>query len=201
MDEALKINVLTQHPFLPAEIWDVFFANAQYTALRKGQFLLKNGNTAKSFYLLVNGSVRMYEVTDKGEDITYDFIFENTFFTAYGSFFKQQPSETNMVLLEDGAVLSVAYSTFENVLCKLPGWQQFALRLVVENTMQLLEKEKMVMVGNPVLSYATLLGNRPLLFQRVEQRHIASYMGITPETLSRVKRKLHAAGGRFPKGA
>jgi CRP/FNR family transcriptional regulator, anaerobic regulatory protein len=190
MEDVIKRNVLSRYPFFPEDAWDAFYANAQSVTLRKGDFLLREGGIVKTFYLMIDGAARLYEITNKGDEIIYRFVFENTFFTEYISFFKQLPTEANIVLLENSTLLAVSYKTFQNILCKLPGWQGFMLSLMVENTTLLHEKERMMMSDDPFLTYKVLLSNMPFLFRRVEQKYIASYMGITPETFSRVKRKI-----------
>lgn len=197
MNGLSRQNVLHTYPSLSECAWDLFCANAQLHDFKKGHLLLKEGNTAKTFYLLVDGLARVYEITDRGNEITYNFVFEHHFFTEYISFFKQAPTSLNMVLLENSTLLGIHYHTFTQLLGNTVGWQDFVLKLMVDNATQLMEKEKLVQAGNPSAAYKTLFDSMPLLFQRVEQRYIASYMGITPETFSRVKRKLSTKGSRL----
>jgi CRP-like cAMP-binding protein len=191
MNDLLKSKTLDKYSFLPGDAWDMFCSNTRYLNLKKGQHLLKEGATANTFYFIVNGSARFYEVTDEGNEVTYRFVFEHTFFTDYVSFFRQSPAEGNIVLLEDSELLGISHTAFENLACNFPCWQNFVKSLMVENTIQLIEKEKMLMTGDPATVYKKLFKMMPFLFHRIEQRYIASYMGITPETFSRIKSKLY----------
>jgi CRP/FNR family transcriptional regulator, anaerobic regulatory protein len=192
MEEILKNKLMERYPFLQTAVWETFCEYVQQASYAKGHVLLKGGQVAQSMYLLVEGAVKISKQSQQGQEMVHGFVFEHSFFTDYGSFFRRLPAETDMVLLENSSLLVLGFADCEAMCSQLPAWKDFTWQLVLDNMQYQRQKETLMRLGNPLLVYRALLDKMPYLFQRVGQKDIAAYMGVAPETFSRMKRKLMA---------
>ena len=124
--------------------------------------------------------------------MTYNFIFENNFVVPFNSLFTGAISQENIVALEDTIVFVLPYEELEKLLARHPVWVLLLNKLLTKHFIRVSEKEKMLLLEDFNSRYSKLMETRPYLFQRVDQQHIASYLGMTPETLSRIKKRMYS---------
>lgn len=155
----------------------------------KGDFLLKEGQTAKDAYVVVKGCIRKFYLKD-GEEITTDFFTEYQSAVDVDSMANQEPSKYYLVCTEDTTV-AVMNSEKEHALYKK--YPRFAEVCLVEMEKMLGENQEKMSTfihSTPKERYLSLIKNRPDLIQRVPQHQLASYLGIKPETLSRIRKRI-----------
>ena len=157
--------------------------------LSKNEFLLTEGKTCKQLYFLERGALRgYYNLEDK--EITYWFAFENDFVTSFHSFITGEPAVENIQLLEGSILWSITKETLEGLFNQHHEIERL-VRIAYEKYYIRLE-ERFVNGQFKTASerYAQLLQQRPHILERVPLGMIASYLGISQETLSRVRNKL-----------
>ena len=191
IDYSFYRGVLNQFAAVPPDEWDYLNTLLSVKSLEKGTHLLKEGETCQKLYYIMNGGARFYYINYLGQELSSNFIFENNFVVAFTSLFNRTPSEENIVLLEDTNVFVIHYNDFKSLLKRHPVWEILLNKLLAMHLFRISEKEKMLLLDDLDTRYQRLMETRPYLFQRVEQRHIASYLGMTPETLSRVKKRTY----------
>jgi CRP-like cAMP-binding protein len=163
-------------------------AALQKIELAKGSFLITEGKMCNHLYFLDQGSVRGFYNLD-GKEVTYWFAFENNFVTSFFSFITRKPGMENIQAMEDSTLWAVAYDGLQNLYAKHPDMERLG-RIVNERYYVMLEER---FVSNHFKEarerYENLLANAPHILQRVPLGYVASYLGITQETLSRIRSK------------
>ena len=158
-------------------------------SFEKGSFLVKEGQVSKLCYFVLKGCVRQYYLVD-GEEKTTNFFTEGQPLTAYEGSFKRRASKFFLCCVED-CLLTVGSEEAEAAF-----FQQFprlepASRMAVEE--ELGKSQGMLssyILSSPEERYLNLLETRPELLDRVPQYQLASFLGITPESLSRIRKRI-----------
>ncbi|AXT19770.1 Crp/Fnr family transcriptional regulator [Flavobacteriaceae bacterium AU392] len=153
----------------------------------KGELLLEEGKICKRLYFLSKGTIRTY-FFQKGKDITYWIYPENTIVTSWHSYLLCKPSTEYIEVINDAIVYSITYDQWEELYLKYPSLERFG-RLVMEEVVALIDD---FYKGYYLLSakekYELLISVFPNITQRANLGHIASMLGISQETLSRIRR-------------
>jgi CRP-like cAMP-binding protein len=153
----------------------------------KGHFLIQEGSICRNVFFIEKGLVRVYRHSDEGKEVTAFFMPENTFVTALDSFYQQKPTNYNFVLLEDSIVYSISQSGVDEMLKKNHEMAIYVFHTMFQLARRLTELLSNVKFRTAEERYKILLQEYPSIFQRVQLSYIASYLGITPETLSRMR--------------
>ncbi len=155
--------------------------------LPKGHFLFHPGEVCQKIYYVEEGIARIYYNSEKGKDITAWFFAENSFLTAVDSFYLNKPTRDYCELLEDSIVHSIKFSDMETMLNGSGDMARIAFYTLYEITKRLTEFIVSIKFQTARERYNTLIQEYPHIFKRVSLGHIASYLGITQETLSRIR--------------
>lgn len=159
----------------------------------KGTYLLKEGQIAKDVFLVVQGCVRKYRMAD-GAEITIDFHTEGHTAADFHSMANQLPTCYNFICTEDTTV-AIVNAEKEAVLFKRFPRFETICRVEFEKIMGTNEHKLAAFnAHNPEEKYLVLLEERPDLLNRVPQYQIASYLGVKPETLSRIRKRIAGKG-------
>ena len=155
--------------------------------LRRNEYLDVHGKVDTHLYFVISGSVRIY-VVDQEEEQVIRFGYRDSFFAVLDSFLNHQPSDYYVQAIKETVLVSITKDAFMTLLNSsednLKGWQM-ALELLV---LQQLERERDILTSSPKERYLRVLKRSPQLFQEIPNKHIASYLRMTPETLSRMKK-------------
>ena len=153
----------------------------------KGHFLYRQGEICQHIYYIEKGLSRVYYYTENGKEITQWFFADNSFLTAIDSFYHHKPTLVFCELLEDSVIYSLKYSDMEIMLNENHDLSKLAFHVVYE----IAKKMSGYIIGLKFQSaedrYIALMKEYPQIFQRVKLGHIASFLGITQETLSRIR--------------
>lgn len=155
----------------------------------KGNLLLKEGQIAKNSYFLVEGLIRSYQILN-GKECTADFYTEGSAITIMDSYLNQTPSRYYLECLEDVTLAELNVDKEKELYKKLPKMEALC-RVSIENEYaQQQNKISDLLTLNAEHRYIDLLNNRPELLQRVSGLHLSSYLGIQPESLSRLRKRV-----------
>ena len=156
--------------------------------VNKNDFLVIEGKKCNHLYFLEQGALRGYYNID-GKEITHWFAFENDFVTSFHSFITNQPSVENVQLLEHSVVWAIEKFKLEALYDQHPDIERL-VRIVYENYyIRLEERYVNAQFKTATQLYDDLMKNMPHLLQRVSLGYIASYLGLSQETLSRIRGK------------
>ena len=166
-----------------------FSRHFQIKKLNKGDYFLRNGNYCNEIAFINTGA--MYCVYNKNGIAKIDeFSFENEFITDYRNILLKKPSDKDIICLEDCELSIVHTQILENTLVKNPAFERIG-RLIAEGLfINYNLKAKSLFLDDAETRYLNLLSQKPNLPQRVPQYLVASYLNISPETLSRIRRKI-----------
>ena len=158
--------------------------------IRKNQYLLQEGDVAKYAAFVEKGALRAYSVGDRGTEHIIQFAFEGWTISDMYSFMTGDPATYNIDALEDSELVLISKAAQDEILKQIPAYEVYT-RLQVTGAYMAMQKRLTSMLSLSLEErYINLTKLYPSLMQRVPQRMIASYMGLTPETLSRVRRKI-----------
>jgi CRP-like cAMP-binding protein len=160
-------------------------------SLVKGEHFLREGEICRSIAFVEKGSFRVYYAVD-GKDIHKDFLFENGIIGSFASFFAQSPSALYITALEDSHILELTYQEVMHLYECYPSWQKLGRIIAQDQFVRAETREASLLKDTPLVRYQALLEAHPKVFRRVPLQYIASYLGITPETLSRYRSKTNA---------
>ncbi len=176
-------------PFLRNEEIDIIVENTKLWKYEKGTLLLREGEVATSCYAVVRGCVREYYIKD-GVEKTTAFYTEGQPVNSFSSYSNGIPSKHYLECMED-CILTVGNESLVNEMCeRIPRLMEFIKIEVERGAGTLQEKMATFMTSSPEERYLNLLETNPNLINRVPQHQIASYLGVTPESLSRIKKRV-----------
>jgi CRP-like cAMP-binding protein len=158
--------------------------------LRKRQYLLQEGDPCKYLAFVSKGSLRMYSLDDKGVEHILQFAFEGWWIADQYSFFTGEPSTYNIDAIDDSELLLATREAQEQLLEKVPKLERYFRILLQNNMISMQRRLNSTLQDSAEDKYQRLLRFQPDIIQRVPQHMIASYLGITPETLSRIRKQL-----------
>ena len=158
--------------------------------LRKKQYLLQEGDVCKHIAFVEKGALKAYVVDDAGAESIIQFALEGWVISDLYSFLTGEPATYNIDALENAELVLISKSAHEELLKKLPKYETY-IRLQITGAYIALQKRLTSIISLPLEErYKNFLAVYPNIAQRVPQHMIASYMGLTPETLSRVRSRM-----------
>ena len=169
--------------------WEKIQSRLRMRSFRKGDELLREGQVCTDVYFILKGLIRIYVVND-GKEICRQFFFENSFVSEYQSFLNQQPARLSVDVLEDTEVLTFTYDDMQYFYREIPAFQLIGRKIAEYLFLKITERVNSFLIESPEERYQSLIDSRPKVLQRIPQYMIASYLGITPEHLSRLRKKL-----------
>ncbi len=158
--------------------------------LRKRQYLLNAGDVCQYITFVEKGLLRSFTVDDKGNEHVVQFAIEGWWISDMGSFTSGKEAMYNIEALEDCELLNLTRQSMEELLIKLPVMERFFRMLMQNNIVALQRRVIAYMSLSAEEKYLKLLEVAPDIMTRASQQHIASYLSITPETLSRIRKKV-----------
>lgn len=172
----------------PAEI-DIVKSLFKAKTYKKGEFFLEEGRICKQVGFVAKGLMRYY-INQDGEEKTYDFSQENEFVCNYESFLPQISSTKNIQALEDSIVFVISHADLQLFYANVRAGERFG-RIAIEAVfVKLLQGISSLYSETPELRYERFLKNHADLQQRISQYHIASFVGVKPQSLSRIRKRI-----------
>ncbi|MFZ1790886.1 MAG: Crp/Fnr family transcriptional regulator [Saprospiraceae bacterium] len=162
----------------------------QTISVKKSSYILKEGEVSRNVYFLISGFFRMFYVDIEGVEINYRFADNKNFIVDFQSFLTEKPSHFYWQAMEDSQLLVLSYQSIQKVYSISPAWNNFGRLLAEHVYLQLNERVELLLFMTPEERYLYLQKSQPQLISKVSQFHLASYLGIKPESLSRIRKRL-----------
>lgn len=156
--------------------------------LKKGHFFAESGKVCRNFGFIVSGYMRAFYFED-GIEVTTCLCSENFFATSTTSFILQKPSEINIVAIEPTIILSISHSDLDLLYNKFDFWAKVGRIIMEKEFMNADCRNRCNVRQKPDEKYLNLINENKGILNHVPLQIIASYLGVTPETLSRIRKR------------
>lgn len=167
--------------------WEVFSSKLIKRSFKKNEILLIRDHTEKYLSFIEKGVIRFWS---EEKDTTFAFAFENSFVSAYDSFITQTPSNYNVESLANTLLWSIHYKDLQEIY-KNTLIGNYIGRLAAEDLfVKKSKRELSLLCDTAEQRYLNLLKDNPSLFQHIPLKYLASYIGITPQALSRIRKRI-----------
>jgi CRP-like cAMP-binding protein len=167
---------------------NIIISHFKELKISKDRFALKKGKIATNFFFVKTGALRIY-FDHNEEQITSWIALENDFFTDWASLKNKLPSKFNVQALEDTVLLAIEAGKMEQLYGQFPPWQQFGRQIWESYLIKLVDGIIGFQTFTAEQRYLSLMKESDLL-QRVPLKHLASFLGVTKTSLSRLRKKI-----------
>ncbi len=172
--------------------WDYYRQHVEFVVFEKKDLLTRNGEVEHYVYFILSGIVRHFFVWEERE-VCLDFGFEKNLVSSYVSFVSQKPSDISIQALTTVKAFRIHYHHVEAMYAISKRHEHFG-RVIAERLFaHRLQREMILLSMSAEEKYRHLLSERPDLIRKIPVKDIASYLGIHPESLSRIRSKIHSA--------
>ncbi|MCU4173820.1 Crp/Fnr family transcriptional regulator [Carboxylicivirga sp. N1Y90] len=170
--------------------WQLFSSKLEMVNVKKKIVLLKAGEIENYLSFITKGAARVHIPLEEN-DVTFGFLFENEFVSAYDSFLTRQPSEYQTETITDTTLWRISYQDLQDVYQNTDSGNAIGRRMN-ENMYLLKSKRELSLLSKSAEErYLDLFTERPELIKQIPLKHIASYIGVTPQALSRIRRRIY----------
>jgi CRP-like cAMP-binding protein len=155
--------------------------------MKKGDFLTSQGQVENFIYFLNEGATRNYFIRD-GKDFTVDFHFAGDFVTGYYSLITREPSEVFIEALSDIEAVAISYHSLKEFYIKYHNGDKLGRLIAEYQYVKRIRKEMELLSQTAEQRYVSLMQRNPALIRDVSVKHLSSFLGIHPESLSRIRK-------------
>ena len=157
---------------------------------KKGDFLLREGETANEYFCLEKGLIRSFVHNYKGDDITTNFFGGNDIVVEASSLFQRIPTKENIQTLTDCICWRIDFGTFQQHFHQIEGFREWGRRYLSQSLFHYKQRSIAMIADSATDRYLTLLKQQPQILQNAPLKYIASYLGVTDTSLSRIRKEL-----------
>lgn len=153
----------------------------------KGEQVLSEGDISKNIFFINKGAIKQYYLLDNGKENIQNFYFEYNIVSDFNSFLTNTASDSYLEALEDGELWALSQHNYQKIITAYPEFSQALLACIAKMNVCRVE---LLLLTDAQRRYEKILKEKPSLLDRVPHYMLASYLGMTPETLSRVRKKI-----------
>jgi CRP-like cAMP-binding protein len=179
---------------IPDAEWQYLWSQVRVKRFAAREHLVREGHPSPWVYFIVTGLVRLYYNRD-GRELVRGFDYENRWVTSYESVLTGEPSTFSIETLEPTRVLGFTGDTLRGLYNRHPCWDRFGRRVLEAQWIRQSDKARRFRVYSPEEHYRLLLARQSPLIDRVPLNQLASFLQITPETLSRIRARIRGESG------
>lgn len=186
---SLKKQILSIAAFTENEI-EMIVSSFEYAKIKPREYLSTIGTTSSKIYFIINGLARVYYLKN-GKEVTTYLSSDSGFIASYSSFINQTHSFENIQCIEESEILSISYAKMQKLYAEIPNWERVGRILAEQNYLCMADRLLKLQMIPAKEKYLTFLQtSHSKIIQRTPLIYIASYLGITPESLSRIRQNI-----------
>ncbi len=159
--------------------------------IKKNEFFIRAGENPDRFGIIISGLFRYFYIDNKGTEYTKYFAIENDLLISYSAILSGEVSKFYIESLENSEILISSYKKFNALTQNSLSWNKIARKLIEQQYIKKEIREYRFLFNDAKTRYLHFLEDYPGLIDRVKHYHIASYLGITPVALSRIRKKIN----------
>ncbi|KPH14887.1 Crp/Fnr family transcriptional regulator [Chryseobacterium sp. ERMR1:04] len=175
--------------FLHEELEEIFQAHEK-VAFQKGDVILEEGKTANEYYILEKGLARSFVNDFNGNDVTTHFFAENEIVIEVSSLFQRIPTQENIVCITDCECWKFDFDTFQELFHKIPNLREWGRAWMSQQLFTYKQRSVEMFTLSATKRYLNLLEQKPQVVQFAPLKQIASYLGVTDTSLSRIRKEI-----------
>jgi CRP-like cAMP-binding protein len=188
MNPQTLINYLQKVLPMPTEMAEQIASTFHYKHIPKGTFLIEEGKICNTSYFIAEGCARMYTHDMDGNDIT-TMIFSNAMFANdFHSFFKRIPALESLVTMSDCETFYLSFEELQHNFHTIAEFREFGRMMLINGSFTLKQRMLSMIKQSGEQRYAKLMEDSPEIFQHIPLKNIATYLGVTDTSLSRIRR-------------
>lgn len=186
--ENVKLEISKLMPMNSSQV-EVFLEGMQLRHFDKGDIILEAGKREQFLSIVITGLTRHF-VIKNGQDLSFDFSFKGEFNSSYASFVQKQASKFNIEALQPTVLASFSHQFLHELYEKYPQSNIFG-RIAVEEYFVLREKRELSLLTDTATErYENLFADQPVYIKQIPLKHLATYLNIKPESLSRIRKNI-----------
>lgn len=189
MSEPHFLTQIFKQENFSAEELKLIFDQFERIEFKKNQYLVEKGKVASYYYFLETGYLRSYTIDTEGNDITTKFFSENDIVIDWNSYFLKKPCKESIQALSIGTCWKISFSKFMT-LFNIEAFREVGRTRLVNNYFELKNHSISVIADPAKERYLNLMKEKPSIVQNVPLKHIATYLGITDTSLSRIRKEI-----------
>ncbi|WP_312991802.1 Crp/Fnr family transcriptional regulator [Chryseobacterium flavum] len=184
------LEICYDFPFFLQEELDEIFQAHEKKSFQKGDFILEESKTANEYYILESGLARSFVNDFNGNEVTTHFFVENEVIIEVSSLFQRIPSQENIVCITDCECWKCDYNTFQDLFHKIPNLREWGRAWMSKELFDYKQRSVEMFTLSATKRYLNLLEQKPKVVQFAPLKQIASYLGVTDTSLSRIRKEL-----------
>ena len=184
------LSQIYQHPLLTEESLEILFSAHKKIDCEKGKIILKEGETANEYYILESGLVRAFVHDFDNNEITTEFFVENEIVIVPSSLFQRIPSQENLQAVTDCVLWKIVFEDFEKLFDEIEGFKDWGRLWFTFQLFAVKQKSLDMITESASNRYLKLKKEKPEIIKSAPLKQIASFLGITDSSLSRIRRDI-----------
>lgn len=160
-------------------------------ALKKGEIWIEQNSICREMAYIDKGLLKITYANPDGHEITSCFCSSNSMASSFKSFISQTPSELQLKAIENSLLLYTSFEDLQKLRIAIPAWESFERKILEKEYLSLWNYAHSLNAEQANARYSRLLKDQPEVVQKASVQDMASYLGVTRETLSRIRKKAH----------
>lgn len=177
-------------PYIPKKGYEAISYAHTKMEVGQGTILLEKGKIASEYYIIEKGLFRSFVYDYNGNEVTTEFYSPEELLIESFSLFHRSPSMENFQALVHGTVWRIEYQTFQELLKEIEGFREWGRNWATNHLFMMKKRSINMLTMNATDRYLTLLKERPQIIQQAPLKQIASYLGVTDTSLSRIRKEI-----------
>lgn len=186
---AILAKAFNTSNFSPSEM-DRMVNLFEFVSIQKGDFVLQQGTIANDLTIVLDGLLRSFAIDPEGNEITTNFHGKGSGVLEVASFFLRVPTKENTQALTDSKGLKTTFEGFQELFHDIPKFREAGRARLVNGFFALKKRSLSMITDSAEIRYLHLVESNPQVVSEAPLKYIASYLGITDTSLSRIRRKL-----------
>lgn len=179
-----------QYPTILKEEYDEIKAVHTRVAFSKSDLIISSGERCNEYYLVEQGLFRSFVFNYSGDEITTDFFIDGDVLIDVSSLFQRIPAMENIQALSDGVLWKIEYPTFQELFHKIEGFREWGRAWMASQLLTSKQRSIGMITLTATERYLNLLREKPQIIKQGPLKHIATYLGITDTSLSRIRKEI-----------
>lgn len=182
-------NIYRHPDIIPGDLVTIMNAH-EMLRIKKSDYLLKENEQSEAYYIIENGLIRAFVHNTDNIEITTDFFSDGEIAIVPSSLFQRIPSIENLEALTDCIVWKMAYENFQELFHQIPGLREWGRSWFSHQLFALKQRTLEMITESAAVRYRKLVKERPIVIRQAALKYVASYLGITDSSLSRIRKEI-----------